>query len=168
VNDELFDFDQGSLYIFLEGMRNNSLDIFHLDLRADLWGLVVTFRCTVQSLDFPLTGRPIVPTLQQGAEQFAPTYRVRPYERGLYQLNNCLSKLQGENKEVISISDLKGVSININHTNRNEWRQTDRQILLDNLCGVVMRLYSSIPAAAFQQRAGYVYGADDKEPQRCV
>jgi hypothetical protein len=78
----------------------------------------VTFRCAVQSLDFQLTGSPIVPSLQQGAEQFAPTYRVRPYERGLYQLNNCLPNLQGENKEVISISDLKGVSINTNPTNR--------------------------------------------------
>jgi len=51
VNDEFVDVGQGSLYIFLEGMRNNSQGIFHLDLRADLWGLVVTFRCAVQSLD---------------------------------------------------------------------------------------------------------------------
>jgi len=59
--------------------------------------------------------------------------RVRPYERShnLYQLNNCLLKLHGENKEVISISDLKGVSIiqikmtgnrQIDSSRRSLWR----------------------------------------------
>jgi len=125
----------------------------------------MTFRCAVQSVDFPLTGRRIVPTLQQGSEQFSPTYRVGPYERSAQSLSTeqlAVETAWNEQRRHIYIrSEKEYPSISIIQIEMIGDRQTDsyRQSL---------RQYSFIPTAAFQRRAGSVYGADDEEPQRCV
>jgi len=73
VNDEFVDVGQGTLQFFGKEYATIHRVYFTIYLSADLWGLIVTFHCALQSVDFPLTGRPSFEPYKKVQNNILPT-----------------------------------------------------------------------------------------------
>ena len=102
----------------------------------------------LQSLDFPLTGRRVIPTLKQGAEQFAPTYRFRSIESNAQPVSTEQQTVEETLRKHEGPIYIRTGGVDINHI-RNDLKQ----VLLNNIHGVVIKQFSFTPGATLHQRA---------------